>query len=38
MEKKYLIKAINCDDVGEYEKYYMKIKFNLDDNLLFNKI
>ena len=36
-EIKYLIKTIN-DEVGEYRKGYMKIKFNSDDNLPLNKI
>ena len=32
------IKKINCDNTGEYEKDFMKIKFNSDDNLPSNKI
>ena len=31
------IKKINNDSVGEYDKDYMKIKFDSDDNLLLNK-
>ena len=31
------IKKINNGKLEEYEKYYMKIKFNSDDNLSFNK-
>ena len=34
---KSLIKTIS-DKLGEYEKYLIKIKFNLDGNLLLNKI
>ena len=37
-EIKYHIQTINADKSGEYEKYYMKIKFNSDDDLLFNII
>ena len=37
-EIKYLIKAINGGQVGEYRKDYLKIKFISDDNLLLNKI
>ena len=32
------IKKINNDSVVEYEKDYMKIKFNSDDNLPLNKV
>ena len=32
-EIKYLIKAINGGEAGEYEKDFMKIKFNSDNNL-----
>ena len=32
------IKKINDGSVGEYDKHYMKIKFNSDDNLPLNKI
>ena len=35
---KYLIKIINGDEAGKYEKEYMKIKFISDDNLPLNKI
>ena len=31
------IKKINNDSVGEYDKDYMKIKFDSDDNLLLSK-
>ena len=31
-------KKINSDKSGEYEKDYMRIKFNSDDNLPLNKI
>ena len=31
------IKAINGDKENDYEKNYMKIKFNSDDDLLLNK-
>ena len=34
---KYLIKTINWGKSGEYEKDYMKIKFNSDDDLPLNK-
>ena len=37
-EIKYHIQTINADKSGEYDKDYMKIKFNLDDNLPLNKI
>ena len=30
--------AVNKDKKGEYEKYFMKIKFNSDDNLPLNKM
>ena len=32
------IKKINNDSVGEYDKDYMKIKFDSDDNLPLNKV
>ena len=32
------IKKINNDSVVEYDKYYMKIKFDSDDNLPLNKV
>ena len=32
------IKAINCDKENDYGKYYMKIKFNSDDDLPLNKL
>ena len=32
------IKKINNDSVVEYDKDYMKIKFDSDDNLLLNKV
>ena len=32
------IKKINNDSVVQYDKDYMKIKFDSDDNLLLNKI
>ena len=35
---KYLIKTINCGEAGKYEKDFMKIQFNSDHNLPFNKI
>ena len=35
---KYYIQTINAGKSGEYEKYYMKIKFNSDDDLPLNKI
>ena len=35
---KYHIQTINADKSGEYEKDYMKIKFNSDDDLPLNKI
>ena len=37
-EIKYHIQTINADKSGEYEKYYMKIKFNSDLDLPLNKI
>ena len=37
-EIKYHIQAINSSKSGEYEIYYMKTKFNSDDNLPLNKI
>ena len=38
MELKIKLKKINNGQVGEYGKDYMKIKFNIDDNLPLNKI
>ena len=35
---KHLIDTINEDKKGEYEKDFMKIKFNSDDNLPLNKM
>ena len=32
------IKKVNSDSVGEYDKDYMKIKFDSDDNLPLNKV
>ena len=32
------IKKINNDSVVEYDKYYMKIKFDSDDNLPLNQV
>ena len=32
-EIKYLIKTINSGEAGDYEKDFMKIKFELDNNL-----
>ena len=37
-EIKYLIKKINGDKAGEYEKECMKIIFNSDDNSCLNKM
>ena len=37
-EIKYHIQTINARRSGEYEKNYMKIKFNSDDGLPINKI
>ena len=37
-EIKYLIKTINGAEAGEYEKEYIKIRFNSDDNLSLNNI
>ena len=37
-EIKYLIKRINGGEAGEFEKEYMKIKFNSDDNFPLSKI
>ena len=34
----YHIQNINADKSGEYDKNYMKIKFNSDDDLPLNKI
>ena len=36
IELKIKLKKINSNDC-DYEKYYMKIKFNLDDDLPLNK-
>ena len=36
-EIKHLIETINEGKKGEYEKNFMKIKFDLDDNLPINK-
>ena len=35
---KYMIKAINGGKVRQYEKDYMRIKFNSNDNLSLNEI
>ena len=35
---KHLIETINGGKKGEYEKDFMKIKFNSDDNLSLNKM
>ena len=35
---KHLIETINEDKKGEYEKDFMKINFNSDDNLPLNKM
>ena len=35
---KYMINAINGGKVRQYEKDYMRIKFNLNDNLSLNEI
>ena len=37
-EIKYHIQTINASNSGEYEKDYMKIKFNSDDDLPLNKM
>ena len=37
-EIKYHIQTKNVGKSGEYDKDYMKIKFNLDDDLPLNKI
>ena len=37
-EIKHLIEAINEGTKGEYEKDFMKVKFNSDDNLPLNKM
>ena len=37
-EIKYYIQTINAGKSGEYDKYYLKIKFNSDDDLPLNKI
>ena len=37
-EIKYLIKTVNFVEAGEYEKDFMKIRFDLDDNLPLNRI
>ena len=34
----HLIETVNEDKKGEYEKYFMKIKFNSNDNLPLNKM
>ena len=34
---KYEIETINSGKTREYDKYFMKIKFNSDDNLSLNK-
>ena len=36
-ESKYLIKTINGGEAGEYGKDFMKIRFELDENLPLNK-
>ena len=36
-EIKYLIKTINSGEAGDYEKGFMKIKFELDNNLPLDK-
>ena len=36
-EIKYLIQAINVGEAGEYDKEFMKIGFESDDNLSLNK-
>ena len=35
---KYHIKTINGGESNEYEKYFMRIKYNSDDNLPLNKL
>ena len=37
-EIKHLIETINDVEKSEYEKDFMKIKYNLDDNLPLNKM
>ena len=37
-EIKYHIQTINADKSGEYDKDYMKIKFNSDDDLPLHKV
>ena len=37
-ELKHLIETINKDKKGQYEKDFMKMKFNSDDNLPLNKM
>ena len=37
-EIKYLIKTVNFVEAGKYEKDFMKIRFDLDDNLPLNRI
>ena len=37
-EIKHLIEAINDVEKSEYEKDFMKIKYNIDDNLPLNKM
>ena len=36
-EIKYLIQAINVGEADEYDKEFMKIRFESDDNLSLNK-
>ena len=37
MELKTVLKKINNSELGEYDKDYMKIKFNPDDDIPLNK-
>ena len=37
-EIKHLIETINDVEKSEYEKDFMKIKYNIDDNLPLNKM
>ena len=37
-EIKYLIKTTNGGEAGKHKKDFIKIKFNLDDNLPLNKV
>ena len=37
-EIKYHFQTINAGKSGEYEKYYIKIQFNSDDDLPLNKM